>query len=117
MVEASIGLSVEDDAYEAVKMLGVVLCTRARPHTKPMPAAAFAFFPGIPWPICAHTPDCIRIRTVARAAVRAVNVLCVQLVGYLCLLPTGPNKTTVMSQQAMSGLGAFAGLHRRSVRG
>lgn len=33
-----------------------------------------------------------------------------QLVGYICLSPAGPKKTTLMTPTAVGGLGAFAGL-------
>ena len=34
----------------------------------------------------------------------------IQAVGYLCLTPQGPTRTTIMSPAAVGGLGAFAGL-------
>ena len=78
----------EDDAITAVKTLGVVMRARARPPEprKPHLANSRPFFPG------------------------AVNVLAAQALGYLCLLPSGAKKTTVMAPTAVGGLGAFAGL-------
>ena len=50
------------------------------------------------------------IEAVKQLGTVLLNVLLAQFLGYLCLLPSGPQKTTVMSPQAVSGLGAFAGL-------
>ena len=96
-----------EEVIVAVTKLGIVL--RALAHFSPH-AVGRSVLPR-PQPRVhphAHAPHLIRWR--ASRGWLAVNVLMIQAVGYLCLMPQGPTRTTIMSPAAIGGLGAFAGL-------